>query len=477
MRKNYIFFFFLLICSSGLYAQTLEEAKQLFKDEQYEKAKPVFKKYVKTNPGNASYNHWYGACCYETGEKEIAEKYLLIGAKKNVQESFRYLGQLYSEQYKFDEASSNYESYLNLLKKDKKPTEKFEKEANLAKAGARMIKGVEEVCIIDSFVVNKEDFLNKYKISEEAGQLLTYNSYFQTTDKNEGIVYQTELGNKIYYGSKAKGGNLNIYTKSKLLDTWSEGAPLSGTINTSGKENFPYVLTDGATIYYASDGNESMGGYDIFVSRYNTATDSYLTPDNVGMPFNSPYNDYMYVIDEYNNLGWFASDRFQPAGKVCIYVFIPTTSKQTYNYETTDPFFLRRVAQIKSLKETWKDKEAVKEAKERLKTAIEHKPTELEVHDFEFIIDDNTTYTKFEDFKSPKAQELFKEYQQTETNLEKLSDQLNTQRNTWSHAGNEVKKNNAQGLLDLEKRVEKMEEELQAIEINVRNEEKIFTSK
>ena len=37
-----------------------------------------------------------------------------------------------------------------------------------------------------------------------------------------------------------------------------------------------------------------------------TSTDTYLVPENVGMPFNSPYNDYMYVIDEYNNLGWFA---------------------------------------------------------------------------------------------------------------------------------------------------------------------------
>ena len=44
-------------------------------------------------------------------------------------------------------------------------------------------------------------------------------------------------------------------------------------------------------------------------------TDTYLAPENVGMPFNSPYNDYMYVIDEFNNLGWFASDRYQPEDK------------------------------------------------------------------------------------------------------------------------------------------------------------------
>lgn len=95
-----------------------------------------------------------------------------------------------------------------------------------------------------------------------------------------------------------------------------------------------------------------MSGYDIFVTRYNTNTDTYLVPENVGMPFNSPYNDYMYVIDEYNNLGWFASDRFQPEGKICIYVFIPNTSKQTYNYEAMEQQEIIRLAQIHSLKET-----------------------------------------------------------------------------------------------------------------------------
>lgn len=108
----------------------------------------------------------------------------------------------------------------------------------------------------------------------------------------------------------------------------SKGSLLPGSINDSINANYPYVLTDGATIYYAADGENSIGGYDIFVTRYNTNTNTYLTPENVGMPFNSPYNDYMFAIDEFNNLGWFASDRYQPEGKVCIYVFIPNSSKR-----------------------------------------------------------------------------------------------------------------------------------------------------
>lgn len=175
-------------------------------------------------------------------------------------------------------------------------------------------------------------------------------------------------------------------------------------------------MADGVTIYYASDG-EGLGGYDIFVTRYNTNTDTYLVPENVGMPFNSPYNDYMYVIDEYNNLGWFASDRFQPEGKVCIYVFIPNNSKQTYNYEAMDQQQMIRLAQIHSLKETWKDKKAVAEAQQRLEAAMSHKPQERRIADFEFVIDDNTTYYLLKDFKSAKAKQLFQRYQQMEKTI------------------------------------------------------------
>ena len=230
-------------------------------------------------------------------------------------------------------------------------------------------------------------------------------------------------------------------------------------------------MADGVTIYYASDG-EGLGGYDIFVTRYNTNTDTYLVPENVGMPFNSPYNDYMYVIDEYNNLGWFASDRFQPEGKVCIYVFIPNNSKQTYNYEAMDRKQMIRLAQIHSLKETWKDKQTVAEALQRLEAAISHKPKERRKVDFEFVIDDNTTYYLMTDFKSAKAKQLFRRYRQMEKDYLQQEEKLNNLRQQYSTGNKQEKERMAPAILDLEKRILQMSEELAVLEINVRNAEK-----
>lgn len=470
-NRRYILFFICSLFWSGISAQTLEQARTLFSKGGYEEAKPVFGKYAKSQPNNGNYNYWYGVCCLKTGESEEAVKYLETAVKRRVSGAQFYLGEAYNQVYRFEDAVECLEDYISDLTKRKKPTEDAEQLLDKSKSDLRMLKGVEDVCIIDSFVVDKKGFLSTYKLSEESGNLYTFNEFFKTEGNHPGTVYETEIGNKVYYSEPGEKKNLDILSKNKLINEWSNGRPLPGNINESGNANYPFVLSDGITIYYATDG-EGLGGYDIFVTRYNTNTDTYLMPENVGMPFNSPYNDYMYVIDEYNNLGWFASDRFQPEGKVCIYVFIPNSSKQTYNYESMDPQQMIRLAQIHSLKETWKDKNAVTEAQQRLEAAINQKPKVRRVVDFEFIIDDSTTYNSLDDFQSPAAKQLFLRYRQLKKDYIQQEERLNDLRQQYTSGNKQEKEKLAPGILDLEKRILQMDKELSTLEMNVRNTEK-----
>jgi hypothetical protein len=340
-----------------------------------------------------------------------------------------------------------------------------------------MLKGVEDVCIIDSFVVDKESFLKVYKISEESGKLYKYKEFFKTNGNSEATVYETELGNIVYYSERDNDNTLSINTRIKMQDGWSKPVPFPNIINDSANENYPFVLTDGITIYYASDGHDSLGGYDIFVTRYNSSTESYLTPENLGMPFNSIFNDYMYVIDEYNNLGWFASDRYQSDDKVCVYVFIPNKFKKTYNYESMKHKDIINLAQLRSLKKTWKDEGVVAEAKSSLKKVLNQKPKKEKVIDFEFIIDDQNIYYSLNEFKSIRARELFIKYRQLERDYQQRTDELNKQREQYAHTNKEGKSKLAPGILDMEKQVHKMSEELDQLPVNVRYEEKNITKK
>lgn len=125
--------------------------------------------------------------------------------------------------------------------------------------------------------------MEAYKISPES--LVNYSRTTISSrikKKVEATVYETELGNKIYYGERQPDGKLSILARNKMQGEWSKGSLLPGSINDSINANYPYVLTDGATIYYAADGENSIGGYDIFVTRYNTNTNTYLTPGECG---------------------------------------------------------------------------------------------------------------------------------------------------------------------------------------------------
>ncbi|AVM52164.1 tetratricopeptide repeat protein [Bacteroides zoogleoformans] len=474
MKKIYTLFFLFGFWGMTVSAQTLAEAKALYEENEYEKAKPAFKKLVRTQPANGNYNLWYGVCCLETGEAAEALNYLETAVKKRTPSGQLYLARAYNDLYRFEDAVETYETYISDLIKRKRPTQEAEKLLEKSRSNLRMLKGVEEVCFVDSFVIDKEKFLEAYKLSPESGKLFMYNSYFEDSDKQGGTVYETELGNKLYYSELQPDSTFSILSRNKLLDAWSNGNPLPESINEGVNASYPYVLTDGITIYYASDGFNSMGGYDIFVTRYNTNTDSYLTPENVGMPFNSPYNDYMYVIDEFNNLGWFASDRYQPTNKVCIYVFIPNISKQVYNYEAIEQNKMIALAQIHSIKDTWNNADAVTAARERLRKSVDDNARTLQQHESRFIIDDNDTYYRSDDFRSPQAKALYNQFILLEKSYKQQQEKLEKMRSEYANAGKKEKADMSAAILDLEQRVQQLSTELEQSIIKVRNTEKQF---
>jgi hypothetical protein len=336
-------------------------------------------------------------------------------------------------------------------------------EQSLAQQAARMIKGVENITVIDSFVVDKNDFLKAYKISRESGAL-----YHDPAIS--GTVYQTEMGNKVLYGNQSTDGKMQLYSRIRLLDGWSEPEPLT-SLNEQGNVNYPFLMSDGITLYYASDGEGSLGGYDIFVTRYDSENSNYLRPDNIGMPFNSPANDYMYAIDEFNNIGWFASDRYQPDNKVCIYVFVPNSSKEVYNYESTDEQIIINAASLRSIRTTWKDEEKVRTGKQRLAAIMYAKESGEQQKDFTLIIDDSAVYHTLNDFRSAEARKLYQQRIQKQKDYDNLKKNLDDKREQYAQGNSARKKNLTPAILELEKRTEQLLKEMAQLDISVRNEE------
>ena len=88
--KRYILYLLAWCCISTLSAQTLNQAKKMFDNGEYEKAKTAFAKFIRQSPNNAEYNYYYGASLYETGELDKSLSHLEKSAKRNYIGAFRY---------------------------------------------------------------------------------------------------------------------------------------------------------------------------------------------------------------------------------------------------------------------------------------------------------------------------------------------------------------------------------------------------
>lgn len=455
-----------LMFTASAGAQTLSQAQRWFTQGEFEKAKPVFKKLVKQSPSNASYNFWYGACCYETGEMMEGLPYLEKSAARKVINAYLYVSKAYYDMYRYDDAIENLEQHIYWLKQKKRDTTEAEELMGKYRKGARLIRGVENITVIDSFVVDKRSFLDAYKLGEQSGNLQMKDN----GNEDVSIEFVNEMGDKKLLSANDENGNKKLYASVKLIDSWSKPQRLKGINDDMTDLNFPFLDSDGTTLYFAAKGEESLGGYDIFITRADSEENSYFRPDNMGYPFNSAFNDYMYAIDDYNNLGWFASDRYQPEGKVCVYVFIPNESKTTYDYDTVEPGKMISLARLDNIALTQTDRNEVVRAKQRLakvtysKAGKKNKKTE-----FTFIVNDNRTYTSLNDFRKPEAKKMFQEMRKMQSDLETLENELDKLREKYSKSNKAVRESMTPGILDKEKRVNGLRTEIGKMGTKIRN--------
>ena len=196
----------------------------------------------------------------------------------------------------------------------------------------QMLVSTQKVIFIDSMVVSKADFMRYIPLSADAGLLEQNDSLGQFTNELKDHRLTT-------FFDKADSA-CHIAQSDYIGNTWTAPIRVEGISDYAA--NFPFLMPDGTTLYFAQKGENSIGGYDLFVTRYDSDTGSFLRAENLGMPFSSTANDYLYAIDEANNLGYFVTDRRQPQGQVCIYVFIPNETRKIYTSEAYSDEQLRK---------------------------------------------------------------------------------------------------------------------------------------
>lgn len=218
----------------------------------------------------------------------------------------------------------------------------------------QMLSSVQQIMFIDSVVVDQGNFMSHIPLSSHIGKLT------QTAGLG---TFTSEMGDHRLCTTT----DTTIAETDFIANRWTEARAVSG-IGSSPAIN-PFLMPDGITLYYAQKGEKSIGGFDIFVTRYDSEKRTFLKPENIGMPFSSEADDLFYAIDEFNQLGYFVTNRRQPANKVCIYTFIPQESRRSYHSEAYTEQQLRSLAAINRIADTWEKGQTRKDALARLEEA------------------------------------------------------------------------------------------------------------
>ncbi len=129
--------------------------------------------------------------------------------------------------------------------------------------------------------------------------------------------------NVMYFASDRPGGmgGKDIYKIEKQPDgSWGKPQNLGADINTPYDEDAPFIHPDGKTLFFTSNGHNSIGGTDIFKSTLSGG--KWSKPENLGYPINSVFNDGYLVVTANGKKAYFSSDRPEGLGKQDIYSVI-----------------------------------------------------------------------------------------------------------------------------------------------------------
>lgn len=350
----------LLLCATFLSASAdaVSDARSLMQEGDYDAARRVLEAHVlpiqPARRGGAECL-LMAECLYELGRYAEARQWTDQARDRGAAGYELLAGRLAFLDYDFDEAARLYGRYAARKGGDPMP-DSYTSQLETAR---RALSAVEQLEVVDSLAVDANDFLKAFRLHPSSGRLAPPSAI--PFDDNRGFatsVYVSERGDMMMWAEPDTTGTIRLAESIRLTDgTWHEPVMLPESIGQGGDADFPFLMPDGVTLYYASDGDGSMGGLDLFVATRDAGTGEWLEPRNLGMPYNSPYDDFMLAIDEVNGIGMWATDRNLLGDKVTVYVYKVPEFRRNYDPDREDIIQLARL-------EPWR--EAARKAAESL---------------------------------------------------------------------------------------------------------------
>ena len=220
--------------------------------------------------------------------------------------------------YNFADAVKYSEAAVEAL--DSTASEKAEEQLLIARNGLNMMNFCSQPIVVAKQTFELKDFFLFYPLRNFSWRKTPNQLDSLGGDNLSRAIYVPDGTKEIYYSSKDEIGIRNIYATHLEDSLWSAPALINEQMTSSSDEIYPMLSPDGQSLYFASKGLYGMGGYDLYVSNWNKETNDWDMPVNMGFPYSSPYDDFLFVNTEDGKYSIFASNRECGRDSVTIYV-------------------------------------------------------------------------------------------------------------------------------------------------------------
>ena len=319
-----------LPAQDSVYSKLRTEASMLFNNRNYESALPKFRELLYRFEKEPEYQ--YGTAVCLTKLNMHPEEAILLLRSVNTSGynpmSWYYLGVLLHRQYLFDDAIHAYSRFMLLGKAADIKVLDVNRQIEMAKNGMEYTRVSVNFRVQEKKTIQKEQLEKASEINGSGKMVKKPIEFCSKNDLREGyrpLMYlpvYTEMNEYVFVSGyeKSKKNGRQIYRVRNINhETWGVPEPLNGPVNTLYDDEFPFFDARTSILYFSSKGHSSMGGYDIFKSAYDWNSKTWSKPENLGFPINSPYDDYMYMTDEFSQTVSFVSNRNTPPGTVTLY--------------------------------------------------------------------------------------------------------------------------------------------------------------
>ncbi len=250
----------------------------------------------------------------------------VLSAQEHEADSLVRAGDHLHEAYDFGRAVDAYEDALSILEDtlsvsyDSLKILSVRDKLLLSENGRNMSSFAYSPVVVARHKFSTEDFFLYYPLPDRSWREIPNQLDSSSVRGLSRALYAPEDAGRIFYSAEDQDGIRNIYMTEFRDTVWTYPSLLNEHMTSASDEIYPMLSSDGKTMYFSSEGLYGVGGFDIYMSEWSDEDQDWSAPVNMGFPYSSPADDFLFINTDDGNHTIFASNRDCGADSVWVYV-------------------------------------------------------------------------------------------------------------------------------------------------------------